>query len=394
MLSKREQVKDNNNKKVTGVFQRASSEKTFKGKPDICFDICYKYEGKLYWEKIGWLSQGYSVKNAVDTRNERIRSIRKNIELPQQKQKAPLFKTAKQDYFSYLESDRPRSVKQEKSRYKNSLEQFENKRLDEISAFDLEKLKLSMRKDKYSEQSIKHVLSLYRRIFNYAVSHGKWKGEHQLKTKTKAGVEMPMVSNERQRFLSHEEAALLLDELKKVSEQVYAIASLSLFCGLRAGEIFKLRGVDINFKEKTILIRNPKNNRNRIAFMPEIIETILKEYMPKDKNDYIFKDKKGRPVKEVSHTFDRVVSKLGLNNGKVDRLDKVVFHSLRHSFASWLAHEGNNLFIIMELMGHSSLSMVQRYAHTSKDAIKQAATRLEAAFNQSKESNVIQLNDN
>lgn len=36
--------------KYTGVYYRTSSTKRYDGKPDVCFDIAYKLEGKLIWE--------------------------------------------------------------------------------------------------------------------------------------------------------------------------------------------------------------------------------------------------------------------------------------------------------------------------------------------------------
>jgi hypothetical protein len=61
--------------KYTGVYQRVSDSREHKGKPDICFDIAFKLDKKLIWEKIGWLSEGYSPKLASDIRSERLRSI-------------------------------------------------------------------------------------------------------------------------------------------------------------------------------------------------------------------------------------------------------------------------------------------------------------------------------
>lgn len=73
--------------KYKGVYQRESSETYFKGKPDICFDIAYKRDGKLIWEKIGWLSEGYSAKLASDIRSQRMKQIRHGEELPQEKRR-------------------------------------------------------------------------------------------------------------------------------------------------------------------------------------------------------------------------------------------------------------------------------------------------------------------
>ena len=76
---------------LSGVYTRESTDRVHEGKPDICYDISYKVDGKKVWEKAGWLSEGYSAKMAADIRAERIRSIRHGDELPSKRKKAPYF---------------------------------------------------------------------------------------------------------------------------------------------------------------------------------------------------------------------------------------------------------------------------------------------------------------
>ena len=78
----------------------------------------------------------------------------------------------------------------------------------------------------------------------------------------------------------------------------------------------------------------------------------------------------------MSDTFDRAVVKLGLNNGVTDRLNKVVPHTLRHTFASWLAQQGETLLTIKELMGHKNIEMTMRYSHLCPDQKRSAVLKL------------------
>ena len=87
----------------------------------------------------------------------------------------------------------------------------------------------------------------------------------------------------------------------------------------------------------------------------------------------------------MSRTFERVIDEIGLNKGVKDPRQKVVFHSLRHTFASWLALQGEPIQVIGELLGHRTLTMTQRYSHLTGDHKRGAAERLEAAFNVKKE---------
>ena len=70
------------------------------------------------------------------------------------------------------------------------------------------------------------------------------------------------------------------------------------------------------------------------------------------------------------------MKELGLNKDISDGRQKVVFHTLRHTFASWLVQKGTPLYTVAELMGHTSLEMTQRYAHLAPDTMRKAALGL------------------
>jgi len=64
-----------------------------------------------------------------------------------------------------------------------------------------------------------------------------------------------------------------------------------------------------------------------------------------------------------------------------DQRQKIVFHTCRHTFASWLAIQGTPIFTIAKLMGHKSIAMSERYSHLSTDHKKDAINGLEASLN-------------
>ena len=79
---------------------------------------------------------------------------------------------------------------------------------------------------------------------------------------------------------------------------------------------------------------------------------------------------------EVSKTYFRVVEEIGFNDGIVDSRYKVCFHTLRHTFGSWLAIRGESLQTIAELMGHKRISQTMRYTHLCPDKKKLAVAGL------------------
>jgi len=371
--------------RYTGVFQRESSEREFNGKPDICFDISYKVEGKRIFEKVGWLSEGYTAKLAADIRAERVRSLRHGKELPQLKRAAPFFSEAADKYLEWAKC-KTRGGADDRSRYQHHLkERFAGKRMNEISSFDLERMKAGQAKEGLSPATIRHCLALIRQIFNKASVWGLYKGENPVRS-----VKMPVIQNERQRFLSLEEIEVLLQELKmnrrkKIPEELkdpvlHDMALFSLHTGARAGEIFKLRGQDLDFKNGIIALVDTKNTATRHVFMTEALRAVLERRRPEDPNDYVFKSRNAGKIIDISNSFQRVVERLGFNKGVTDRRHKVTFHTLRHTFCSHLAIQGETLQTIAELAGHKTLQMVKRYSHLSEDHKRSAALNLEKRF--------------
>lgn len=368
--------------KFIGVYSRKSAGQRMNGgKPDTCFYIAYRKEGHLIWEKTGWASEGYTPKLASEIRSERLRMIRHGQELPKEKAKIPLFSEMARKYLEWAKENKSRDI-DDKGRYENHLKDpLGKKRLNEISSFDLERLKSKLTGKGLAPATVKHCLMLVREIFNKARGWGKYQGDHPVK-----GVKMPTLQNRRERFLSHEEADLLLKELAKSPKGVtHDQALLALHCGLRAGEIFNLRGQDLDFENGLIRIVDPKNKDNRSAFMTEAVKEMLKKRIPKNPGDFVFQERKtGGRIKIVSQTFDRAVDSLGFNKGVEDTRQRVVFHTLRHTFASWLAIQGTPIISIRDLLGHKSLSMTERYAHLSPDMKRDATLALEASFNASR----------
>jgi integrase len=103
------------------------------------------------------------------------------------------------------------------------------------------------------------------------------------------------------------------------------------------------------------------------------------------KEELIFPDRKtGGIRKQISKSFPRSVSEAGLNDGISDRRQRVTFHTLRHTFASWLVMAGISLYDVKELLGHATLTMAERYAHLAPDRNKKAAATIEKVFQKDK----------
>jgi integrase len=355
-----------------GVYKREATGRAFKGKKDVGFDITYHNDGKKVWERVGWLSDGYSAKLAADILAKRKMSLRHSEDLPKEKRRAPFFRDAAGEFLEWARENHTRQGKDSRIRYEVHLKgHLGEKWLNEISSFDLERLKADLLKKGLSPATVRHCLVLVRQIFNKAVTWGKYQGLNPVK-----GVKLPTLQNQRTRFLSHEEASRLLGHLIKMkTPDLHDMALLSLHTGIRAGEIFLLRGQDIDLVNAIITIRDTKNTATRHAYMTESVKELLtRRIAPPDV--LIFPDKQGNQAQAISQSFRKAVNALGFNEGVKDRRERVFFHTLRHTFASWLALQGETLLTIKELLGHKSLVMTERYSHLIPDHKRRATLAL------------------
>jgi len=377
MMKNRERVK-----RFQGVYYRVSENRPYhKGKPDMCFDISYKdMKGRKVWEKVGWTSEGYTAAYAFQLRAERMRAIRHGDEVvPVQKKQELAFTLddVEKKYREWAEVNKKDSLN-DKSRYDNHIKpELGKKALREITPLEIEDLKEKLRKKGLSPKTIHLCLGLLRAIFRKAISWKMFSGPPPT-----SQVKFPKLDNRRLRFLTYEEAANLLEELSTRSTQVHDQSLLSLQCGLRFGEIANLSWQDIDLENQIIHIRSPKSGESRQAFMTAQVLEMLRgrNEQAAEAKGLVFPDTNGEKQKGVSNAFERAVEKLKLNEGVDDRVHKMVFHSLRHTFASWLALQGTPLYEIKELMGHREIKMTERYAHLIPDQKRKAVIQLSASF--------------
>jgi integrase len=306
---------------------------------------------------------------AANIRAERMRSIRHGEDLPKKKEQGITFGQMWKHYDKWLDTGKSH-VDDDRSRYENHLkDRFVEKHLSQIIPLDLERMKSDLLKKGLSPATVKHVLVLFRQIVNKAIGWDLWVGENPIKK-----VKLPKLNNNRERYLTQDEAASVLQELKETSQQLYEIGLMSLCTGIRAGEVFKLKWGHFNFDEGIIHIADSKGGEPRKSFMTGAIKAMLEAKTEEDPGELVFKARGGDQIQQVSKTFARAIIRLGLNTGIDDPRQRVYFHTLRHTFASWLAINGTPILTIKELLGHKTLAMTERYAHLSPDHKRTAAS--------------------
>jgi integrase len=262
--------------------------------------------------------------------------------------------------------------------------------LASITTADLERLVVvPMLKHGMSPGSIERALATFSAMWSDARNLGLVSGRNP-----RSKVSQPKVDNRRERFLSHAEAARLLAALKETSILAHDMALLSLFTGLRSGECLRLTWGDVDLENGNLFVKDTKNKLNRHAYItPEIKDMLIARYQGQPKSDWVIVGENGGHSKPTMNKyFGLAVQALGFNDGVSDIRQRVCFHTLRHTFASWLVQMGKPLYTVSKLLGHCSIRWTERYAHLAPGAQKAAALKLEGFLNHSSEA-MLHLNE-
>lgn len=359
--------------RYAGVYTREIINR--QGKPDIAFDLCWREGGRKIWRTLGYASEGVNAAFANAKRGEIIAKAAGH-EYPQKTKRAITLGEA-WGIFWERTKDRVSETYSYENRYKNHIKPMAHRRLDQISTIDMEDLKNAMLRKGLAPASVIKVLGEIRLIYRKMIVWGFYKG-----LVPTDGIVWPRADNKRTRFLSREEALILLDALKKRSPTWHDVAWLSLHTGMRLGEVLNLRGQHLDFKGSgQILIFDAKTGSRAVAMTPQVREFLL-ERQPSRPDGFVFcsrrREKTSFNASRNTNLFREIVNSCGLNDGVTDRRQKVVFHTLRHTFCSWLAQAGVPLFTIGQIVGHSNTNMTQRYSHLCPDAGQQAAAKISA----------------
>ena len=147
-----------------------------------------------------------------------------------------------------------------------------------------------------------------------------------------------------------------------------AMLSLIYSCGLRCGELIKLKPVHIDSKRGIVLIKQAKGKKDRIVPLSikilDLLRLYFKEYKPKI---YLFEGQ--NPSNPYDNRSLQMVLKQALEKSKICK--PVTLHWLRHSYATHLLESGTDLRYIQELLCHNSSKTTEIYTHVSTKNIQQ-----------------------
>lgn len=365
--------------KFTGVYQLESTTKKFDGKPDLCFYISYKTpDGKKVWEKIGWRSEKATAAFASSIRMERIQQIRHGDTAAVKSKTKDSGMTFGEAFAIFDEKWLPniKDPQEERDRYRRYLKDvFDKRPLKSITTLELEDFKASLMKRGLAAATIRLIMGDIRRVYNKMEEWELYSGPMPA-----AKIKMPKIDNARSRFLSPDEAKTLLAALNKRSKTWHDIALVSLHTGMRLSEVLTLRKQDVDLTNR-ILHLDGKTGKRSVSMNDEVF-SVIKSLLKNTGGNLVFPGKNGNQIRPDSSTnsFAAAVRDAQLNPDDVDTRHKVVFHTLRHTYCSWLAMAGVPLYVIGETVGHSSPQMTKRYSHLCPEKKHQSVDLIAQVF--------------
>ena len=216
-------------------------------------------------------------------------------------------------------------------------------------------------------------LSLLRSIFNYARRCG-----YVTRSPFEQGEGLISLADEvkRDRILTPEEEARLLDQCTGRRKHLRAIIIAAADTALRKGELLALRWSDVDFVEGVINIRmtTTKTRKARTIGITARLWTELdqlRQGREPEPEDYVFGG-----IKECKRSFAGACKDAGITGLR--------FHDLRHTGTTRIVSTGLPSALAMEVTGHTQFATFKRYVNVDTDAARQAAALLDQ-LNENKE---------
>ena len=173
--------------------------------------------------------------------------------------------------------------------------------------------------------------------------------------------------------MSPDEAERLLAMAGSLRDLV--MLSLGYGCGLRAGEIVRLRAGDIDSAQMIIRIVQSKGRKDRHVMLPPELLLSLRQWWTvrptRSDADVPVRERWLFPGhRRGQHLTTRHLSRIFHESAAAAGITKrVSLHSLRHSFATELLEKGTDIRYIQALLGHSKLDTTSRYTRVATGRI-------------------------
>lgn len=236
-----------------------------------------------------------------------------------------------------------------------------HKALDAVTHQDVMALVQKRIADGAAAGTVNRVVVLVRFLFNQAL---RW-GTAGVSSNPSKDVPLLRLNNQRQRFLTQQEALRLLAAVNASDNPVLgAIVAFLLLTGARKREALDARWDCVDWQKRLWTIPISKSGRTRYVPLSDTALVLLRKRhleCPEGSVWVFGNPQTGKPYRCLNHAWSTAKQRAGLDDLRI--------HDLRHSFASFLINNGRSLYEVQKILGHSSARMTERYAHLAHDTL-------------------------
>ena len=238
----------------------------------------------------------------------------------------------------------------------------EDRALDTITTNDIDDWVKELRtKRKNGPSTINRKLAYFSALFTDAADRDGC-------TKRPRMIRLPEPTH-RIRYLSPEEELTALSLLSQWQQQSCMDAVTTLIdTGMRVGELLKLEVRDIDLAASLISIWQNKGDLPRSVPMTDRVRKIIEARCERSRGLVFFDLNR----EQLRYYWDRLRSAMDLDDD-----DQFVPHALRHTCATRLVQRGVSLYVVKEILGHSSITVTEKYAHLAQDNLRHAINVLQ-----------------
>src|SRR5205085_3095347 len=246
-------------------------------------------------------------------------------------------------------------------------EHFDGRALGQISALAVERFKRERAgtKTKFggtrSPHTVNSELTTLSGILALAARHRFIRENPRGKVKHMDAEDAP------ERRLSEDEETALLESAEQGPPFLKPMIQLTLWTGLRQGELIALEKSAVDLGRNRLFVVNPKWKRDRrktegVPVSKEAAQ-LLRLLCESAQGSYLFTDGQGQKLdrRAVGYFFRKACARAEIEDFR--------FHDLRHEYGSRLGDADVNLKKIARLMGHSNTKQTERYVHPTDDGL-------------------------
>jgi integrase len=237
--------------------------------------------------------------------------------------------------------------------------------LDQITRADVAAFQASLIAEGLSNARGNRHIAILRSALNVALRAGKFTGVNPAAS--------PGLLPERARevYLSDSELSGLFKALEEDNDKLAAAAlALLALTGARKAEILEAKWANLDLMRRVLVVPRAKSGGRRELVLSDAALAVIAGLPRTVGRVFLFESarRSGRPLEDVRGAWARVK--------RAARLPEAAcIHTLRHSFASRLINEGESLYVVGRLLGHTQVSTTARYAHLADETLRRAANR-------------------